>query len=189
MIGANDGNRGFEMDNDGSDMDKSPRSQPKFSNVTIIGSGDTSVVADNDQVIRFREGTGGDFRNMIIIDGKEYGIRATDQPTLDIVATTPGADENYLYFSSNNIIYNCKLGQFKDDYGWTAIDADPGLFVMGREESDTTMSVLPATDGPAFENVDDVIADDFFETVTFKGAFGTENWLEGWSWLDENGRF
>jgi hypothetical protein len=189
MIGSEDGNRGFEMDNDGSDMDKSPRSQPKFSNVTIIASGDSNVVADNDQVLRLREGTGGDFRNMIIVDGKAYGVRVTDQPTLNICVATPGVDENYLYFSSNNIVYNCASGQFHDDYGWTAVDADPGLFASGREESDTIMVVLPAADGPAFQNIDDVISDDFFETVTFKGAFGSTNWLLDWSWLDENGRF
>lgn len=188
MIGEDDGNRGFEMDNDGSDMDKSPRSQPKFSNVTIIASGDTSVVADNDQVLRLREGTGGDFRNMIIVDGKEYGVRVTDDPTLAIITTTPGTDENYLYFSDNNIIYNCKTAQFKADYGWTAIDADPGVSAIGREDGGI-VTVLPTTGGPAFNNIDAVISDDFFETVTFKGAFGSTNWLLDWSWLDENGRF
>ena len=195
MIGEDDGNRGFEMDNDGSDMDKSPRSQPKFSNVTIIASGDTSVVADNDQVLRLREGTGGDFRNMIIVDGKEYGVRITDDPTFSIATTTPGADENYLYFSANNIIYNCKAGQFKEDstwnafnVSWTAIDADPGVGAIGREDGGI-VTVLPTTGGPAFNNIDAVISDDFFETVTFKGAFGSTNWLLDWSWLDENGRF
>ena len=54
LMGSEDGNRGFEMDNDGSDMDKQPRSHPKFANVTLIGSGDTSVVTDDDQVIRLR---------------------------------------------------------------------------------------------------------------------------------------
>jgi len=197
LIGDEDGNRGFEMDNDGSNMDKSPRSQPKFSNVTIIGSGDTSVVADNDQVLRLREGTGGDFRNMIIVDGKEYGVRVTDDPTFTIAVTTPGTDENYLYFSSNNIVYDCKESQFKEDstwnafsMAWTAIDEDPGVGAVGREDAaEGSVTVLPTADGPAFQNVDAVISDDFFETVTFKGAFGTTNWLEDWSWLDVNGRF
>ena len=190
LIGDEDGNRGFEMDNDGSDMDKSPRSQPKFSNVTLIGSGDTTAVADNDQMIRLREGTGGDFRNMIIVDGKDVGVRVTDDPTKNIIVTTPGVDENYLYFSANNIVYNCKAGQFKEDYGWTALDIDPGVYAVGRENAvDSSLNVLPAIAGPAFENIDAVIVDDFFETATFKGAFGTTNWLLGWSWLDENGRF
>lgn len=190
MIGEDDGNRGFEMDNDGSNMDKSPRSQPKFSNVTIIASGDTTVVADNDQVLRFREGTGGDFRNMIIVDGKEYGVRVTDQPTLDIVVANPGTDENYLYFSGNNIVYNCKSAQFKADYGWTALDVNPGIYANGREDAaDASVNVIPTAAGAAYQNLDAVIADDFFETATFKGAFGSTNWLLGWSWLDENGRF
>ncbi len=190
MIGNEDGNRGFEMDNDGSNMDKQPRSHPKFSNVTIIGSGDTNVVADNDQVIRLREGTGGDFRNMIIVDGKEYGVRITDNPTLALITTTPGTSPDYLYFSPNNIIYNCKAGQFKSDYGLTAIDTAVIIGAVGREDAaDGSVTVLPASGGPLFQNVDEVIVDDFFETVNFKGAFDTVNWLLDWSWLDENGRF
>lgn len=190
MIGEEDGNRGFEMDNDGSDMDKQPRSHPKFSNVTIIGSGDTSVVADNDQVIRMREGSGGDFRNMIIVDGKASGIRITDTPTLALVSNTPGTAPDYLYFSPNNIIYNCKSGQFNDDYGLTAIDTAVVIGANGREDAeDGSVTVLPAAGGPAYQNIDALINDDFFETVNFKGAFNTTNWLLDWSWLDENNRF
>jgi hypothetical protein len=188
LMGDEDGNRAFEMDNDGSDMDKQPRSHPKFANVTLIGSGDTSVVADDDQVIRLREGTGGDFRNIIIVDGKEYGMRITDAPTLALISDTPGQDANYIYFSPNNIIYNCKSGQFHGDYGMTAIDTPLVIGADGRETG-TSVQVLPALGGPAFQNVDNVIADDFFEQVDFKGAFGTTNWLIGLSWLDENGRF
>ncbi|MBN2780711.1 MAG: hypothetical protein JXR21_01965 [Candidatus Marinimicrobia bacterium] len=190
MMGSEDGNRAFEMDNDGSDMDKQPRSFPQFSNVTLIGSGDTSVVADNDQMIRMREGSGGDFRNMIIVDGKNSGIRITDAPTLALVTATPGSGSNYLYFSPNNIIYHCKGGQYHADYGLTAIDTSVAIGATGRENALAgSVTVLPAPEGPAFVDVDAVIADDFFETVTFKGAFGSENWLLGLSWLDEAGRF
>lgn len=190
LMGEEDGNRAFEMDNDGSDMDKQPRSHPKFSNVTLIGSGGRSVVADNDQMIRMREGSGGDFRNMIIVDGKEYGIRITDSPTLSLISTNPGTSPDYLYFSSNNIIYNCKSGQFSDDYSMTAIDTAVSIGAIGRESAETgSITVLPAAGGPAYRNVDAVIADDFFEDVDFKGAFGTVNWLVGWSWLNERGRF
>ncbi len=191
LIGEDDGNRGFEMDNDGSSMDKQPRSLPKFSNVTLIGSGDTSAVAKNDQVIRLREGSGGDFRNLIIVDGKEYGVRVTDDPTKNIVVTAAPATgtENYLYFSENNIVYNCKTAQFKEDYGWTALDLDAGVYADGREDADSaSVNVIPTPSGAAFQNVDAVIADDFFEAATFKGAFGSVNWLDGWSWLSENDR-
>ncbi len=190
LIGDEDGNRGFEMDNDGSDMDKQPRSHPKFSNVTIIGSGGDSVAADNDQLIRMREGSGGDFRNMILVDGKEAGIRITDTPTLDLISTRPGTAPDYLYFSPNNIVYNCKAGQFRDDYGISAIDTPVVIAATGRESAEAgTVTVLPAAGGPAYHDVDPVYGNDFFDPAEFKGAFGSVNWLLGWSWLDENNRF
>ncbi|MCF7840600.1 MAG: hypothetical protein K9N22_07470, partial [Candidatus Marinimicrobia bacterium] len=46
MVASDDGNRGFEMDNDGSNMDAQPRSKPQFMNVTLVGSG-TGSAADN----------------------------------------------------------------------------------------------------------------------------------------------
>jgi hypothetical protein len=40
----------------------------------------------------------------------------------------------------------------------------------------------PAIDGAVF---DGDLADAFFEkTATFRGAFGAENWLEGWTYFD-----
>ncbi|MCF7796573.1 MAG: hypothetical protein K9N36_02275, partial [Candidatus Marinimicrobia bacterium] len=46
LVASDDGNRGFEMDNDGSNMDAQPRSKPQFMNVTLVGSG-TGSAADN----------------------------------------------------------------------------------------------------------------------------------------------
>lgn len=44
----------------------------------------------------------------------------------------------------------------------------------------------PLPNGAAFENIDQVPQEDFFEDVTFKGAFGSEesgNWLQKFSFL------
>ncbi|GAB5372296.1 hypothetical protein AAMO2058_001652900 [Amorphochlora amoebiformis] len=41
--------------------------------------------------------------------------------------------------------------------------------------------------GPAFTNVDTVPSGGFFQQVNFKGAFGTNMWLDGWSYLSDNG--
>jgi hypothetical protein len=189
LMGAEEGNRAFEMDNDGSNMDLQPRSFPQFHNVTIIGSGE-SASADNDQCIRLREGTGGDFRNMIIYQGKDYAVRISDDPTIALVtdnavnATAP----NYIYFSPNNIIFETP-NTFRGDNGvYTFVDADPGFSINGREEGGS-INILPSTDGPAFLDVDELPNDGFFEQVNFKGAFGAQNWLNGWSILNEEGRF
>ena len=46
-------------------------------------------------------------------------------------------------------------------------------------------SPLPNAGSQAFENIDNVkeTDDNFFQQTNFKGAFGTENWLNGWSIL------
>jgi hypothetical protein len=190
LIGSDDGNRGFEMDNDGSNMDLQPRSFPQFHNVTIIGSGENAS-ADNDQCIRLREGTGADFRNMIIYQGKEYGVRISDAPTQALItADLAGVTApNYLYFSPNNIIYGTPdLFRGDDDSVLTAIQEDPGYALDGRENGGL-LDLLPAPGGAAFQLVDELPNDGFFENVDFKGAFGTENWLDGWSILSESQRF
>ena len=51
------------------------------------------------------------------------------------------------------------------------------------------VDVTPDINGPAYDMVDDVIEDDFFVQVNYKGAFSaydSENWLVGLSWLSEN---
>lgn len=190
LIGSDDGNRGFEMDNDGSNMDLQPRSFPQFHNVTIIGSGE-GASADNDQCIRLREGTGADFRNMIIYQGKEYGVRISDAPTQALItADLVGVSApDYLYFSPNNIIYRTPdLFKGDEDSVLTAIQEDPGYMLDGRE-SGGHLNLLPAPGGAAFQLVDELPNDGFFKNVNYKGAFGTENWLDGWSILSVTQRF
>jgi len=181
LIGSAEGNRGFEMDNKANDnMDAQPRSKPQFHNVTLVGSG-ADAVTDNDQVIRLREGTSGDFRNLLIVAGKEYGVRISDDATQALIGTE-------LNFSANNIIYNCPSGQFKGDYGLTAQDIDPQLRSLSGRESGGIIDPRPASGNPALTGSETLPNDGFFESVSFIGAFGNDLWLEGWSWLSEMNR-
>ncbi|MFQ6611242.1 MAG: hypothetical protein ACE5D7_10670 [Fidelibacterota bacterium] len=181
MLGNDDGNRGFEMDNKANgDMNAQPRSHPQFHNVTLIGSGANSP-ADNDQMIRLREGTGGEFRNLLIVDGKEYGINITDAATLALLGTE-------LNFSANNIVYNCTMGQFKSDYGLAAQNVDPLLRSIAGRESGGLIDPRPSPGNPALTGGETLPADGFFTQTEFVGAFGDELWIAGWSWLAEMGR-
>ncbi len=187
LIGSDDGNRGFEMDNDGNNMDGTPRSHPTFANVTLVGAG-SGAVCDNDDMIHLREGTSADFRNFIIYDGKENGVGIKDAPTLALITNTApaGTDNDDLYFSANNIIFGC-AAQFADSYGISALSTDPGFTVTGRENG-STVDPRPTTD---LGTVDALIDDGFFDTtVDYKGAFApaAELWLAGWSWLSEANR-
>lgn len=193
MVGADAGNRAHEMDSKtNGDLNSTPRSHPVWYNVTVVGSGSASATADNDQMLRLREGVGGEFGNYIVVAGKDAGLRNSDNGSETVTsdwATATGAGyPDYLYWSPNNIINGCFGGQFSDDYGLTALDVDPQLASLDGREAGGIIDPRPAAGGPAYDNVDTVPADDFFTQTNFKGAFGSSLWMNGYSWLTENGR-
>ena len=174
-----DGNsdKAHEMDNKtDSNFDSQPRSHPIFSNVTIVGG--------NENAVRVREGTGGDFRNYIIVGGGE-GFRNDDNGTELVTqdfSSTSGLYPDYLYISSNNVVYNGDSGCFKDfedssTFSGTCVGSDTG--VTGEP-----LNVIPTSAGAAYEGVDTVESDWFVQT-DYKGAFGTTNWHIGWSILSQ----
>ncbi len=193
MVGEDAGNRAHEMDSKtNGDLNSTPRSHPVWYNVTLIGSGSATATADNDQIVRLREGLGGEFGNYIVIDGKQAGLKNSDNGSETVtsdwaVAQTAGYPD-YLYWSPNNIIYNCPDGQFAADYGLTSLSANPQLISLDGRESGGTIDPRPTSAGAAYDNIDTVPSDDFFQQTTFKGAFGDVNWLAGYSWLAEQGR-
>ena len=176
--------RGFEMDNSGSNMDVQPRSFPQFSNVTIIGpDGGTPAGDGSDELIRLREGTAGDFRNMVLAYGNGVGLRAKDEATQALIGDS-------LNFSSNSVIYNCTDGQFYPDIEsqFTAQDINPQFKALGGREVDGQVDPRPDVGSPLLSGAVALKNDGFFTQVDFVGAFGSEQWLEGLSILDEQGR-
>ena len=176
--------RGFEMDNSGSNMDVYPRSYPQFSNVTIIGpNGGTPAGDGSDELIRLREGTGGDFRNMLLAHGNGVGLRIKDNATKALISDS-------LNFSSNSVIFNCPMGPFHPDIvaNFTAQEINPQFRVLdltsnkGKIDTRLNKNSSLLKDAVSLEN------DDFFTQVDFVGAFGDEQWLKDWSILDEMGR-
>jgi hypothetical protein len=193
MVGSEAGNRAHEMDSKtNGDLDSQPRSHPVWYNVTLVGSGSATATADNDQVARLREGLGGEFGNYIVVDGKDIGVRNSDNGSEVVTSDWPTAQAagypNYLYWSPNNIIFNCAGGQFKGADALTALNVDPQLTSLNGRESGGLIDPRPANGGAAYQNVDNVPNDGWFVQTSFKGAFDQSNWLAGWSWLAEKGR-
>ncbi len=194
VVRADDSDKGHEMDNaTGGDLDSQPRSHPHFANVTVISS-----PSHGEDALRLREGTGGDFRNYII-HGANDGVRndenGSEVVTQDWATAEAAGHPDYLYISGS-IIMNGLADVPWDDFD-EAGDGDwTGTYVMesaglaltvDNNGLPATIDVTPSADGSAYEGVDDVIEDDFFAPTYYKGAFGSANWLEGWSYLDEAG--
>jgi len=80
--GPDGGDRGIEADNNGDDNTLTPYSNPTLSNITLLGvdDGDGSNTG-----MRLREGTKGKLYYVKVSGFPKYGIRVSDQVTLDNV--------------------------------------------------------------------------------------------------------
>ena len=192
VVRADDSDKGHEMDNaTGGDLDSQPRSHPHFANVTVISS-----PSHGEDALRLREGTGGDFRNYII-HGANDGVRndenGSEVVTQDWATAEAAGHPDYLYISGS-IIMNGLADVPWDDFDeagdgdWTGtyVSESAGLsMTVDADGLPLSVSVMPPVGGAAYQNVDTVLDDDFFTQTDFKGAFGSDNWLEGWSVLSE----
>ena len=136
MVGSS-GNHGTEMD---SKWDGTPRSYPQLYSATFIGHMDHvvgSVSTDDTSaaILRFREGTAGEFGNIVVYNSGTAGVKNNDCAGEDHSQSTTGAD--VLFFSSNNVIYgngdlfdidaSCEVNGIWTDSDAIAKEDDPEL--------------------------------------------------------------
>jgi hypothetical protein len=198
--------RGFEMDNDGDATDAQPRSHPQFANVTIIGPGGGNPSGDgSDHLIRNREGTGGDFRNMVLAYGNGDGLRVSGTSSNDIFTQdSPSAATaivgDSLYWSSSNIIFTSTIpgDAFEDEVATSSSPTAvfpaagdpsfvriPGNMREGLFGIDPRPAAGSAMWDPA--NIETLPDDGFFDpNPGFSGAFGDNLWLYPYSHLSAN---
>jgi hypothetical protein len=207
MTGAQ-GNHGTEMDSKtNGNFDSMPRSHPAFYSMTIIAGGASSV-GPSDAVMRLREGTGGKFGNLILsnLGGTHKGIEIKDCGSQSIVQAMPSsstsigvsgdsASSGYL-FVSPNVAIGSPLGGSAITIA-SGCSATPSTFAFSEVELLPSSSSItetggdavdprPACGSAAYSGVDALPASSFFTSVGFRGAFGNEIWLDGWSYLDTN---
>merc|ERR1719326_2638691 len=154
MVGSS-GNHGTEMD---SKWDGTPRSYPQLYSATFIGHMDHVVgsVSTDDTaaaILRFREGTAGEFGNIVVYNSGTAGVKNNDcaassddgagAGAISATQDSSGIGADVLFFSSNNVIYgngdlfdidsSCEVaGVWTSSVadGATAVTSDPGLVDM-----------------------------------------------------------
>ncbi|MBN2683058.1 MAG: hypothetical protein JXR58_11160 [Bacteroidales bacterium] len=174
-----------------------PFATPDIYNVTYFGKGSGNA---NGTII-FRNNAGGNYVNSIFLN-QDKGIE------IEILAST---DHSYARLIANdlsirnNIFTNVAEDSISeiikivtDPYNSNAADAasissaniaianyflekensfeDSGLQIQNSENK---IKVIPQPGGPAFSNIAPYPSG--LESVNYKGAFGTENWAEGWT--------
>lgn len=194
----NYGNRCGEHDGGTDPEDGQPYAFPLVYNATFLGSGMNSSNPDNDELFKIRDYWGGMYKNSIFGDFAGTGMDVEDLET--------GNDsrmrlENGEIVFQNNMWFDFGAGNDFDALGkndWESnylkntanmnSISDPMLNGISRTAFAESLDPRPKADGDAYKELADYPANDqFFERVNYKGAFGSTDWLKGWTALDHYG--
>ncbi len=200
-IGKNVGagsNYGGEHDGgDSPDKTLEPYARSQFYNVTYIGSGaGDGGNPQTNAAFRLKDNFAGQYHNSIITDFKDYAVRIDDDPTKARV------NDGDLFFG-NNTWFGFGSGDGSDLGALTLNASAEELLVLAADrgnavEDPQLRGISRTTDGgldPRPLNASPVMGaalsnlpeGDFFETVSYRGAFGAENWMDGWTKLSQDG--
>lgn len=187
---------GFEVDNDANSSNLSPRTSAVFSNMTVIGAYETKSFNDattfHGRGAHLRRNSAISVFNSIWMGWKE-GIRMDAQATLDQFLANDTA------FLENNIIAGCKTDlvvaggadstQFSNYYRNASRNnrflSENTDVMITAPYGYATANFLPQNGSPALTGASFGNSKlTGFETVTYVGAFGTDNWLADWTELD-----
>ncbi len=178
-------------EHDGGPMNGSgkPYSRPEIYNATYIGGG----LENPSYLVYFDTSSGGIYRNSVFLHARMgIGIEATDRGSSYLQM-----ENGNLGFSNN--VFNDVEHNDKDSiiaYFGTGLSGDmtdPGTYFTGHtnliDDDGITYDSIPYNLLPVttiFSNMADY-SSAWFENVTYKGAFGSNNWLQGWSLLWKSG--
>jgi len=186
---GDDADNGFEGDNNGDNNDLLPLSIPQIYNITLIGDPDTNEGNESDDGFELRAGTGGIFRNFVIMGFKENGIDLADSRTVANVG------DGSLQISHGIVTQTSSLGGSPIDSTATGagiaavptilVGADPGLVDPYNLDAPNYRPTGAATlaGGQLAPAVPP--NDGFFDVTTFIGALSpdpAQDWtLGGWT--------
>ena len=187
------GDQGIEADNNADNNDASPRSMPTLSNVTLIGSPESS---SSDLGMLLREGTSANLYNMVVVGFNEACLDVDQQATFDQI------DSGSLTIVSS--IFDCATTYVTTDEdfdGDEKNDPDPSDITAWFEGgAGNTLGDAGLADpyneaapgwapgaGSAALSGGSAPSDAFFDAASFRGAFDDgADWTAGWTTFAPN---
>jgi hypothetical protein len=168
-----------------------PGNYPLVCNATLIGNTDSGTRPS----VHFLQYGGGCIRNSILLNpgngiavryslqpGDSYALFESGRLAMENNVLFPGHSPEPLFYAysdygeelaDQNRVMADSMVAWKTDYSDPGISSSGGNFIL----------LPPST---VFEDLAPH-ANPWFEQVTFKGAFGSSNWIEGWTLLFESG--
>jgi hypothetical protein len=192
----------IECDNDASGTTATPYTRPIISNFTLIGPYDTTGTAANGSRHRYgnrwRRGTRFEFRNSIILGSRGNAFIMESDGTINDFLSGQSIFRNNLVFSYNSypagtpntpfvtnnqtLLPNATLlTTMTTAPNNNTVLADQNAAQLEAPFSIAAPNFLPRTGSPALSGASFSGLSNFFSQVTFRGAFGTDNWMRDWT--------
>lgn len=195
---------GIECDNDATGTDATPFTHPVLSNLTLIGPYDTTGSnANHGFSNRWRRTTRFTLRNSLLIGHRKAGFSMESSQTAQAYKDGESEFKNNIIAVYKNPFYTSE--DKKDANGNPAPDGAASVFTaatlrtFAEAQGNSTLAsrddvqltdpfnltapnFLPKAGSPALTGADYTGLDAFFvNTGTFLGAFGSTNWMQGWT--------
>ncbi|EJF11728.1 hypothetical protein [Pontibacter sp. BAB1700] len=186
------GSNGFESDGDAQGSDATPKTSAIFSNVSLFGPRATESTQFNSNFKRgmhIRRNSNIQVHNSLfagwptglLLDGTKSQANAT-AGTLAIKNTVISGSQNALTVESGST-FDVAAWFNAADKGNSVVADNASLNISGsfNQTARPVFTGNSLQSGASFDGLDN-----FFERVTYRGAFGSEDWTAGWANFDPN---
>ena len=190
-IADTDAGNGVEADNDGAGTNAAPFTRPTLSNITWIGpNGAANTEANLNFANRWRRAVRFSVHNSVMAGFPKGGF------SMESAATAEAYKNGESQFKNN--LVHALADPYKVDAAAAAVITAAQVRTKAEAEGNITYTsgidlmleapfnvdapnYLPKAGSPALAGASFTGLDGFFTTVTYRGAFGTTNWLTGWA--------
>ncbi len=197
FVDGGDAGNGVECDNDGSGTAATPLTRPVLSNFTFVGPNNAANTAANHNFAnRFRRNCRFVLNNSVLLGYQKGGLSLESNGTYEDFVNAAGSSEY-----KNNLIHavanTFKLGsdvttanasaaaiEAKATAAGTIVLSSAADAMLVNPFNLTAPSFMPSTGSPALSAGTAFSGDlnnSFFTQVAYRGAFGADNWIQGWT--------
>ena len=198
FVDGGDAGNGVESDNDGAGSNATPYTRPVISNFTWCGPNNAPGTLGNHNFnMRWRRATRFEVRNSILSGYMDAGLaqesNATAQAYVDGLSIfadnlVHAISNPYRIPLSNNVptvdpsILTGASMQTKAESEGNTTYANASAIGLTAPFDLNAPNFLPAAGSPALSGANFPSGfNSFFTTTTYRGAFGTDNWMTGWT--------
>jgi hypothetical protein len=189
FVDGGDAGNGIECDNDGAGTTAGPRTRPVLSNFTFCGpNGATGTLSNHNFNTRFRRATQFVLINSILMGYQKAGFQFESDSTAES------------YLNGKSIFRHNLVHAVADPYRVNATSLTNAADVRSKAESESCISYanpadiqledpfnlsapnfLPKAGSPALTADTSFAGTSGLSRVGYRGAFGSGNWMQGWT--------